>query len=232
MGVKSPPKSSLGDEKGSNVLIRAIKRVAPLDPDDLRASQLVAACLAMAVPLAAFALFLQFPDSDVLLGSPTTHFYMVSAIAGLAMVLAVAVVWAARRLPDSRTFFLAMGFVSMATIFLAHGLGTSPFFGVGHNHGDAYSAYPGGVDDDDAAGSSATTGPVAARTAFDPTYGYGGGAPTAASEAPMDHSGHTGTGAVTDTDGAGATPSDSGAEDAAAARGTVRSRPCRASGWP
>ena len=79
-----------------------------------------------------------------MLGSPTSHFYIVSLVAFLSTLLAVAVLWAARGLPDPRTFFLGMGFIAMATIFLAHGLGTSPLF---HQHiapGDpaaSFSAY-------------------------------------------------------------------------------------------
>ncbi|MBI2766962.1 MAG: HD-GYP domain-containing protein [Chloroflexi bacterium] len=86
---------------------------------------------ALALPLLAFATFRRFPATDIKLGSPASHFYIVSVVAALALVMAAAVIWAARRLPDARTFFLAMGFVSMATIFLAHGLGTSPLFSSG-----------------------------------------------------------------------------------------------------
>ncbi len=192
-----------------------IRRTGRIDARALRLRQAAPVAFALAVPLLTFGLLLRRPDSDALLGSPTSHFYVVSLIAALAMILAIAVVWAARRLPDSRTFFLAMGFLSMATIFLAHGLGTSPFFGAGHNHGDAFSAYgPGVADDDDAPGYGATTEPVAAPTAFDPTYGYGGGSTAAAPSAPVDHSGHT--------DGTGTTPAAAdGAAEAAAARGLV-----------
>ena len=103
--------------------------------------------LGLAVPPPIFALLLQRPDLDVVLGDPTSHFYVVSAVTLLSVLLAGAVLWAARGLPDPRTFFLAMGFISMATIFLAHGLGTSPLF---HQHiapGDpaaAFSAYARG----------------------------------------------------------------------------------------
>jgi HD-GYP domain-containing protein (c-di-GMP phosphodiesterase class II) len=91
----------------------------------------LAAALLLAVPPAVFAVLRLNPSFDRELNAPTFHFYVVSAIAGLALVLAGAVILAARRLPDPRTFFLAMGFLSMASIFLAHGLGTSPFFDQG-----------------------------------------------------------------------------------------------------
>ena len=92
---------------------------------------IIAGALLLAAPLAASVLLEQRPSLDVVVGSPTTHFYVVSVVAALSLVFAVAVLWAARRLPDPRTFFLAMGFISMATIFVAHGLGTSPLF---HQH--------------------------------------------------------------------------------------------------
>ena len=94
---------------------------------DLRPRHALVA-LAFALPLAAFALLIEAPSTDLTVGSGTSHFYIVSIVAGLALVLAVSVIVAARRVPDSRTFFLAMGFVAMATIFFAHGLGTSPIF--------------------------------------------------------------------------------------------------------
>jgi HD-GYP domain-containing protein (c-di-GMP phosphodiesterase class II) len=94
---------------------------------------LIIAALAL-IPPAALYLFLQHhPSIDPVLGSHTWHFFIVSAVAAVATVLALAVIRAARGLPDARTFFLAMAFISMAGIFLAHGLGTSPFFG-GHIH--------------------------------------------------------------------------------------------------
>lgn len=103
--------------------------------------------LGLAVPPPIFILLIARPELDVVLGSPTSHFYVVSFVTFLSMLLAVAVLWTARGLPDPRTFFLAMGFIAMATIFLAHGLGTSPLF---HQHiapGDpalAFAAYARG----------------------------------------------------------------------------------------
>ena len=110
-------------------------------------AQWVAIGLGLAVPPPIFALLMLRPDLDLVLGSPTSHFYVVSLVTVLSMLLAIAVLWTARGLPDPRTFFLAMGFISMATIFLAHGLGTSPLF---HQHiapGDpaaAFAAYATG----------------------------------------------------------------------------------------
>ncbi len=85
--------------------------------------------IALAIPALLFAGARLYPRADVTFGSGTSHFYVVSAVAALAFVLACAVLVAARKLPAARTLFLAMAFLSMATIFLAHGLGTSPYFG-------------------------------------------------------------------------------------------------------
>ena len=106
--------------------------------------------LILAVPLPVFYYMISHPQNDLVLGDPESHFYIVSMVTVLSMLLAAAVLWASRTLPDPRTWFLAMGFLAMATIFLAHGLGTSPLF---HQHiapGDpaaAFAAYArGGAD--------------------------------------------------------------------------------------
>ena len=94
----------------------------------------------LGVPIAVAAVFEHVPSTDLALGTPAEHFYIVSAVALLALAFAVAVIVASRRLPDPRTFFLAMGFISMAAIFAAHGLGTSPLF-QGHSHESASAAF-------------------------------------------------------------------------------------------
>jgi HD-GYP domain-containing protein (c-di-GMP phosphodiesterase class II) len=104
----------------------------PARPRPSRA--VVIASAALALPVALFVALKLNPAWDVQFGNGTIHFYVVSAVAAFAAVLAAAVLVAARRLPAARTLFLGMAFLSMATIFLAHGLGTSPFFGPGHVH--------------------------------------------------------------------------------------------------
>lgn len=80
----------------------------------------------LGVPLALFALLRFVPALDRPLPSPMGHFVIVTAVSALALALAVAVAYAARSLPDARTFFLAMGFLAMSAVFLAHALGTMP----------------------------------------------------------------------------------------------------------
>ena len=145
--------------------------------------------LLLVAPVVLFAMLRIVPATDITFGSGSTHFYVVSMVAALALVLAVCVIWAARRLPDARTFFLAMGFVSMATIFLAHGLGTSPWFSSHHDsQGEAYAAHDaeheghGGEDeyleeedeDEYASGAYATYGatPDATAVARSRVVGY------------------------------------------------------------
>ncbi len=89
------------------------------------------AVAAVAVVVAFPALFLvlkAFPEWDPTFGSANSHFAVVSVVAAIAAGLALAVLAGAQHVPDGRTTLLALGFVAMATIFLAHGLGTSPLF--------------------------------------------------------------------------------------------------------
>jgi HD-GYP domain-containing protein (c-di-GMP phosphodiesterase class II) len=97
------------------------------------------AALVLSLPVISFVVLRNSPRLDIVFGSHAWHFTIVSAVAATALLLAVAVTRAARQLPDPRTFFLAMAFLSMAGIFLAHGLGTAPFLGAAHQHGDAVS---------------------------------------------------------------------------------------------
>jgi hypothetical protein len=98
------------------------------------------ALVGLGVPMIAFYVLRGNPNIDVVFGSGQSHFYVVGAAAALAFCMALSVIWSARTLPDSRTFFLAMAFVAMSTIFLAHGMGTSPFFcGHGAHTGEAVS---------------------------------------------------------------------------------------------
>jgi HD-GYP domain-containing protein (c-di-GMP phosphodiesterase class II) len=127
-----------------------------------QAGQLALGAAAAALPVAAYIALRMSPGLDATFGSGSSHFYIVSAVAALALILAGAVAWAARGVHDGRTFFLAMAFFSMAAIFLAHGLGTSPFYGMG-THGATTAAYA----PDDADGSYA----YVSSAAIDPGSG-------------------------------------------------------------
>ncbi len=84
------------------------------------------AALVLGMPLLLFLLLRLTPALDRPFPTPMGHFIIVSAVSALALALAVAVAYAARSLPDARTFFLAMGFLAMSAVFLAHALATMP----------------------------------------------------------------------------------------------------------
>ncbi|WJH36084.1 hypothetical protein N6H14_09480 [Paenibacillus sp. CC-CFT747] len=66
-------------------------------------------------------------SADPMLVMPRGHFYIVSAVALLALALAVAVGIAGRRLRNGKVGFLALSFISLASIFAVHGLSTPNF---------------------------------------------------------------------------------------------------------
>ncbi|WP_336776965.1 HD-GYP domain-containing protein [Paenibacillus sp. MMO-58] len=80
--------------------------------------------LSLAVPLIVFMVLHMNPEWDYHLHSPNVHFYVVSIVSGLAFALAVAVGVAAIRLRNLKISFLSLSFVSLAALFLVHGLST------------------------------------------------------------------------------------------------------------
>ncbi|WP_201008986.1 HD-GYP domain-containing protein [Paenibacillus glycanilyticus] len=80
--------------------------------------------LSLAVPLIVFMVLHMNPAWDYHLHSPNVHFYVVSIVSGLAFALAVAVGVAAIRLRNLKISFLSLSFVSLAALFLVHGLST------------------------------------------------------------------------------------------------------------
>jgi HD-GYP domain-containing protein (c-di-GMP phosphodiesterase class II) len=61
---------------------------------------------------------------DPLIGAPRSHLYVVATTAGLLAVLAVLMALAALQVRDTRVFFLALAFLCISGIFLAHALTT------------------------------------------------------------------------------------------------------------
>lgn len=80
--------------------------------------------LSLAVPLIAFTVLRMNPAWDYHLHSPNGHFYVVSIVSGAAFALAIAVGVAAIRLRNLKITFLSLSFVSLAALFLVHGLST------------------------------------------------------------------------------------------------------------
>ncbi|WEK54099.1 MAG: HD-GYP domain-containing protein [Candidatus Cohnella colombiensis] len=64
------------------------------------------------------------PSWDILLTVPHGHFYIVSAVCILAVIMAFAVGIAGRRVRNIKVSFLALAFISLAEIFMVHGLST------------------------------------------------------------------------------------------------------------
>ncbi len=79
-------------------------------------------------PLALFAWFKANPEHDVAVNSPIDHFYVVVAVTLLAIGLAGGVLRAALKLRHTPTFFLGLAFLSVAGIFLVHGISTPGVF--------------------------------------------------------------------------------------------------------
>ncbi|MEK4484251.1 HD-GYP domain-containing protein [Psychrobacillus sp. FSL H8-0484] len=80
--------------------------------------------IAMTLPLVLF-LCLRFGlMTDPYLMNLKRHFYIVSAIASLSTIIAIAVGIAGKRLRNIKVSFLALSFISLALLFLLHGLST------------------------------------------------------------------------------------------------------------
>ena len=58
---------------------------------------------------------------------PRGHFYIVSAVALLSTIIAIAVGIAGKRLRNIKVSFLALSFISLAQMFSLHGLATPHF---------------------------------------------------------------------------------------------------------
>lgn len=61
---------------------------------------------------------------DQLFGTPRSHVYVVATIAGLLSILAGLIAHAALQVRDTRVFFLALAFLSISGLLLAHALTT------------------------------------------------------------------------------------------------------------
>ena len=66
-------------------------------------------------------------ESQLRLAAPRGHFYVVSPVAGISMLVGIGAVVAAHRTANLRVLLLALAFLSMATIFAVHGLATPGF---------------------------------------------------------------------------------------------------------
>jgi class 3 adenylate cyclase len=78
----------------------------------------------LALPLLGLWLLLAVPTADVLLEHHPTHFWLVVAVAGVNVGLAVVVDRAAQRHDDPRLLLVGLGFLGAALFFVLHALAT------------------------------------------------------------------------------------------------------------
>lgn len=93
----------------------------------MRYRRLLGAMTGIALPYAAYLLLRSQTSIDGYLAMPKGHFYVVSAVSCLALVIAIVVGVAGSRLRNIKVSFLALSFASMAEVFMIHGLSTPDF---------------------------------------------------------------------------------------------------------
>ncbi|CAG7653302.1 HD-GYP domain-containing protein [Paenibacillus allorhizosphaerae] len=94
---------------------------------EMRYHGLIGPLAAMIMPYLLFEYVRGNSTLDVKLDVPTGHFYIVSSVAILAAVIAVAVGIAGTRLRNIKVLFLSLSFLSLASSFAVHGLSTPNF---------------------------------------------------------------------------------------------------------
>lgn len=80
--------------------------------------------IAVLLPLLLFEVLRLWPSLDMEMKHPQGHFYIVSSVAFLAMMIAVAVGVAGRRMRNIEVSFLSLAFISLAEMFMVHGIST------------------------------------------------------------------------------------------------------------
>lgn len=89
-----------------------------------RTALLLGPLLATTIPLFCYEWLRTAQKADVSIHSPSGHFYIVSIIAALATLFAVAVGITGYRLRNIKVEFLALAYLSLAELFILHGLST------------------------------------------------------------------------------------------------------------
>jgi HD-GYP domain-containing protein (c-di-GMP phosphodiesterase class II) len=93
----------------------------------MRVRTLLGPAAAMLLPYLLYEYVSRNPALDLSFSLPKGHFYVVSTVAVLAAVVAVAVGIAGTRLRNVKVSFLSLAFVSLAVLFAVHGLSTPDF---------------------------------------------------------------------------------------------------------
>lgn len=95
-------------------------------------TKIIAALAALQlIPLLGYIL-IQFTPYDAWIHNPSGHFYIVSLVSILALVFAAAVGVVATRVRNIKVSFLSLSYVSLAAMFILHGL-TTPGFLMNHS---------------------------------------------------------------------------------------------------
>jgi putative nucleotidyltransferase with HDIG domain len=87
---------------------------------------LISIFAAMIIPYALFE-YLRGSSMDLVFAIPRGHFYMVSLVALLSLVIAITVGIAGTRLRNIQVIILSLAFISLAGVFAIHGLSTPNF---------------------------------------------------------------------------------------------------------
>ncbi|WP_248930072.1 HD-GYP domain-containing protein [Paenibacillus hamazuiensis] len=93
----------------------------------MRFRSLIGPVAAIAIPFLLFEFLTMHETMDHKFAMPRGHFYIVSSVALLSTVIAVAVGVAGSRLRNIKVKFLSLAFISLAEIFAVHGLSTPNF---------------------------------------------------------------------------------------------------------
>ncbi|GFN31552.1 HD-GYP domain-containing protein [Paenibacillus xylaniclasticus] len=80
--------------------------------------------IVLLLPLAIYAALRIFGSMDATVHAPTGHFYIVSVVSALAFLMALSVGIAGIRMRNVKVTFIAMAYITLAEIFILHGLAT------------------------------------------------------------------------------------------------------------
>jgi putative nucleotidyltransferase with HDIG domain len=93
----------------------------------MKRNALAGPALAVTIPYLLFELLRSGIIDDPYFKMPHGHFYIVSAVSFLALIISIAIAVAGRRLRNIKVTFLALSFISLAQMFSVHGLSTPHF---------------------------------------------------------------------------------------------------------
>lgn len=93
----------------------------------MKKTSFIGPLISVAIPFILFECFKSGIISDPYLIMPRGHFYIVSVVALLSVIVAIAIGIAAKRLRNIKVSFLSLSFTSLALMFTLHGVSTPHF---------------------------------------------------------------------------------------------------------